>query len=467
MANIFTNLPRPAAANGSGAAVDTSGCGANKYIIVDGSWTLPDRPPTVTIEINNDATPNGTWAPLVSFVGNGKKAIQCAARWMRATVSNYRGGTNPLINFGSTDDPASFVTPAVPAADGVGAATDITALPEIKTVTIGDTFTGCIILEYSEDAGGVDWAELPAMWAPGTMTFPLIANWIRVRRQGIPAAATPGTPIVNLGGVAPSGGGTIDTIGVNVEDEGVPVLTPAQTLNFNGAGVTVTDGGSDTADITIPGTAWDVTEVFDNTDSPVSAAVGELVQLDQSTGDIEVLLPAVAAADEGLAIAVKSVSFDNAGGTVTITPEGADTIDGNASLVLTGAFNGIVLVFDGVSNWDIVNDYRLPRVATYTGDGTAPIDIEPADDTSWLVSEGAPETTQTFNLGPGTVEGQVHNISARAFNNTGTTVVEIADIDPGETGTTFTLAASTPGALILVWNGGIWSLLSTRGFVNS
>src|SRR5574338_585069 len=207
MANIFTNLPVPAGANGSGAAVDTSGCGGNKFIVVDGSWTLPDRPPTVTIEINNDATPNGTWAPLFSFVGNGKKLITCAARWMRATVSHYRGGTNPTVNFGSTDDPASFVTPAVPAADGVGAATDITALPEIKTITIGDTFTGAVILEYSEDSGGVDWAELPAMWAPGTLTFPLIANWIRVRRQGIPTSATPGTPIVNLGGVAPSGGG--------------------------------------------------------------------------------------------------------------------------------------------------------------------------------------------------------------------------------------------------------------------
>lgn len=249
MSNIFTNLPVPAGANGSGAAVDTSGCGAAKFVIIDGEWTLPDRPPTVTIEINNDVTPSGTWAPLGAFIGNGKRLIQCAARWMRCTVTGYRGGTNPLVNFGSTDDPASFVTPAVPAGNGVGAATDITALPEWKTLTIGDAFLGQVVLEYSEDAGGVDWAELLPMSAPGQMSFPLVANWIRVRRQGIPSTGTPGTPIVNLGGVAPSAGsGSGD--GVDVQLDETPIVTPATTLDFVG-GVAIAESPPGTAQITI------------------------------------------------------------------------------------------------------------------------------------------------------------------------------------------------------------------------
>lgn len=41
--------------------------------------------------------------------------------------------------------------------------------------------------------------------------------------------------------------------GVIVEDEGTPVLSPATTLNFVGAGVTATDAGSGVARITIPG----------------------------------------------------------------------------------------------------------------------------------------------------------------------------------------------------------------------
>jgi hypothetical protein len=44
------------------------------------------------------------------------------------------------------------------------------------------------------------------------------------------------------------GGGSVD-----VEDEGVPVVSPASVLNFIGDGVTVTDAGGGRADITIPG----------------------------------------------------------------------------------------------------------------------------------------------------------------------------------------------------------------------
>ena len=41
--------------------------------------------------------------------------------------------------------------------------------------------------------------------------------------------------------------------GVNVQDEGTPVLTPAGTLNFTGAGVTASDSGGGISQINIPG----------------------------------------------------------------------------------------------------------------------------------------------------------------------------------------------------------------------
>lgn len=431
MANIFTNLPRPAAANGSGAAVDTSGCGANKYIIVDGSWTLPDRPPTVTIEINNDSVPNGTWAPLISFVGNGKKSIQCAARWMRATVSNYRGGTNPLVNFGSTDDPATFVTPAVPAADGVGAATDITALPEIKTVTIGDTFTGCIILEYSEDAGGVDWAELPAMWAPGTMTFPLIANWIRVRRQGIPAAATPGTPIINLGGVAPSGGSGGATDGVNVEEEGVAVLTPALTLNFIGAGVTATDGGSDTADITIPGTVAVEEEGVAVNDATTFNFVGAgVTATDGGAGVATITIPGttagVAVEDEGVAV-IQATTLNFIGAGVTATDGGG-----------------------GVADITIPGTAAAPIVEHLEGAPGAAV-IDPADDVAFLGNTGGAETTRAYTLAAGSVDGHVIELVVTTTDNTrGVTVTPSAF--GAEGASTLISVSNGPASATLVWN---------------
>jgi hypothetical protein len=242
MANIFTNLPSPVAA-GSGTAIDVSACGAEKFIICDGSWTLPDRPPSVTIEFSNEAVPTG-WSPLCTFVGNGSKRVIVTARWMRVTIANYRGGTNPVVNFGSSDDVCTFANLVVPAAAGTGAAVDVTALGEIKTIQISGAFTGAIIMEYSEDAGGVDWAELPAMYAPGSQTFPLIANWARIRRQGIPTNGSAGTPVANLGGVTPTGGGGGSAIFTSVQLQELridPELTPAAlaagaTDDYNPAG---------------------------------------------------------------------------------------------------------------------------------------------------------------------------------------------------------------------------------------
>lgn len=50
------------------------------------------------------------------------------------------------------------------------------------------------------------------------------------------------------GSIAPQSATT-----VAVDDEGVEVVAAASTLDFAGAGVTVTDGGAGTATVTIPG----------------------------------------------------------------------------------------------------------------------------------------------------------------------------------------------------------------------
>ena len=56
---------------------------------------------------------------------------------------------------------------------------------------------------------------------------------------------------VNAGATAPEWQTVSSSSGVDVEDEGTPILTPATTLNFTGSGVVVTDAGGGVADITI------------------------------------------------------------------------------------------------------------------------------------------------------------------------------------------------------------------------
>jgi hypothetical protein len=230
MANQFVNLPA-LAANGVGAAVDVSSFGALKTIVVQGSWPSPLKAPTINIEMNNDSVPTGSWAPVVTFRGSGVITISIAARWMRVRTSAYKGGAAPDVNMGGSDDGALFAALVVPAGNGVGAAVDVSTLASLKTLQIGNRFSGSIILELSEDAGGTNWAEWAAVQAPGQASNIAVANWARIKRVGVPANDPYGVPIATLGGVDPtssSGGGPGVFTSLTVQElRFTPQITPA------------------------------------------------------------------------------------------------------------------------------------------------------------------------------------------------------------------------------------------------
>lgn len=195
MANVFFNLPAPST-NGSGAAVDVSTMGALKTIVV------ANVDATFNIEISNEAVAT-QWATIATFRGGGEQSINVAAHWMRVTVSGYRSGT-PDIEIGGTDDGSLFANLAVPAGDGAAASTDVSALGVFKTITVGATFRGSVIIEISED--NVTWAQVMTFTAPGQQTQVFAASHMRVRRGGVPTSGG-GTPIVNVGGTDITGGG--------------------------------------------------------------------------------------------------------------------------------------------------------------------------------------------------------------------------------------------------------------------
>lgn len=193
MGNLFLPVVAPAA-NGSGAAVDFSTFGSVKTIIVGGTWDLL---PTVNIEINNDPSSSaGSWQSIHTFVGTGIATIEIACRWIRATVSNYRGGQAPVVNIGGTDDGTDFDALPAPAGSGVGTSVDVSALGVFKTVQVSDDFGGTTVIEVSED-GGTTWGAILGFPAQGAKSAMVAADFMRVRRTGVPLVA-PGLPVVNV-----------------------------------------------------------------------------------------------------------------------------------------------------------------------------------------------------------------------------------------------------------------------------
>lgn len=243
MANQFLALPAPAA-NGAGAAVDVSTFGGQKTVAVTGTG-FPLQP-TVVIEFSNEAAPTG-WAQLCSFPIPGEKTVFVAARWMRARVTNYRGGGAPDVAVGGDDTEADFATVVAPAGSGAGAGVDISALEDFKTIHVASSFRGVLNVEISED-GGATFQQLCSFYGPGFKSFAFTAEFVRVTRVGVPNV-NPGLPVINIGAVTAGGGAG----GLLLEDNGAPVGAGVfTTLNFEGD-VVVADAGGGVADIAIGG----------------------------------------------------------------------------------------------------------------------------------------------------------------------------------------------------------------------
>lgn len=85
---------------------------------------------------------------------------------------------------------------------------------------------------------------------------------------------------------------------------------------------------------------------IDDTDSPYTASYGELVLCDATSGAIVVNLPA-AASNAGKQINVKKI--DSSENTVTVDGNGSETVDGQATQVLSAQYENITTVSDGTN----------------------------------------------------------------------------------------------------------------------
>lgn len=222
MPNVYLNLPAPAG-NGAGAWVDVSAMGFEKTIVVG---NLPSA--AVVIEMSNEAVAANA-APLAVIPNAGKKLIGCAALWMRARVSGYQGGGAPDVNVGANDDGAAGVNLPVTAGNGTGAAVDVSAFGERRTIVVNGAFSGSVLIEASED--NVDWAPFQLFNGPQERSIQFSAQWLRVTRKGVNGGSL---PIVNMAAITadtPVVDGLINT-GFLVESSAIttPALAAGETV---------------------------------------------------------------------------------------------------------------------------------------------------------------------------------------------------------------------------------------------
>lgn len=182
------NLPAPVGI-GPGPAVDVSILAAQKSLLVGGGFRG-----VVHVEMTNEAVPTEPgWIQVATFTSAGEQSLLAVARFMRIrVVSGF-----PNAGVSAEQVSSSYLALPATAGAGTGASVDTSALGNLRTVTIGASFGGVLIVEASED--GVDWIQVLAAVGRAARTVLLSAPRMRTRRV-IPPGTVPGdTPIVNVG----------------------------------------------------------------------------------------------------------------------------------------------------------------------------------------------------------------------------------------------------------------------------
>lgn len=197
MSLTAVNLPVPTA-DGVGAAQSTAGLGADKAVVIGGTFNPSDA--SVIVEASGSAAGDDFCQVAVARQPTVVQ-LSVVAQRMRIRVTGLKVGSTfaPNADVAAESATPTFATITAPAGDGVGASVDVSALPDIRTVFVTGTFTGAVVLEGSQD--DVDFVQVyPSIVSNRCIDATSPVRFLRIRRVGVVAAA-PGLPAVEIGGV--------------------------------------------------------------------------------------------------------------------------------------------------------------------------------------------------------------------------------------------------------------------------
>ncbi len=115
-----------------------------------------------------------------------------------------------------------FANLPAPSANGSGAPVDVSSFGPLKTITVSGGAQAVIVVEMSNDPGGVYWTPVWVFQNGGQRSFQIACRWLRATVQQYLV----GTPSVNVGGtnegasfvqlVAPPGEGAGSSVNVSL-----------------------------------------------------------------------------------------------------------------------------------------------------------------------------------------------------------------------------------------------------------
>lgn len=205
--NTYVSLPVPAA-DGVGAAVDTSELGIDKTFTISDDFSG-----ILHIEISNDG--GATFFPALSIDRVDRKVVRAlVAQFMRVRrqgTDGFVGGSAEVRVGAPTTDCGRFVTPDLPGGPSVGAPSDISDFGSFNTIVTTGAVRNVIGVEVSED--GTNWLECVTVSKPGIITKTFTGKFVRlVRKPGDNSGVPPGAPtVISIGSLPVGSAGGIDT----------------------------------------------------------------------------------------------------------------------------------------------------------------------------------------------------------------------------------------------------------------